>query len=183
VPADDITDPRVVPRWVEAGVSGIPRAREWDAVAVIEIPELEGLPLAELSLRVLGDGAVVAEEEDIPRAAVERLGAAAAAAVDPPCEAQASRRGGREWSLAVRGLRLIPIMLPGGIEAEELAVALAPEGSRTLLVDGEEVETPPPGFAEAFSLIEEHGREHHVAFVARAERVAPGRWELTLDPL
>ena len=29
--SDDLSDPRTF-RWVEAGISGIPRTREWDAV-------------------------------------------------------------------------------------------------------------------------------------------------------
>ena len=53
---EDIGDPRVVPRWVEAGVSGVPRGRDWDAVAVVDLPELEGSLASELSFRVQWPG-------------------------------------------------------------------------------------------------------------------------------
>ena len=38
-PHDEISDPRAF-RWVESGVSGLARAREWDATAIAEVPEL-----------------------------------------------------------------------------------------------------------------------------------------------
>ena len=59
---EDITDPRVVPRWVEAGVSGVPRAAEWDDSAIVEIPELAGSPEAELGFAVLEEGTLVPGE-------------------------------------------------------------------------------------------------------------------------
>lgn len=181
--ADDITDPRVVPRWVEAGVSGIPRTREWDAVLIVEVPELDGRPLAELSFRVLADEAVVGAPDAVPAPALERLASAAAAAGRPPLDVQAVRRDRREWSLAVRELRLEELTPPDGVEAERLVAAVAPDGARICVVDGEEVAEPAGPVAEALELLELRGRERFAAFVAQAERVAPGRWELTIDPL
>ena len=183
MPEEDITDPRVVPRWVEAGVSGVPRAREWDAVEVLDVPELAGLPISEVSFRVLEDGTVVPGEGDAPGAAVERLVSAASEIATIPLEARASRRGRSEWSLAVRELRLERIELPPGLEVQEIAVAIAPDGGRTYLVDGEETDAPAPELREALELLEQQGLRRFVAFVARAEQVAPGRWELTIDPL
>jgi hypothetical protein len=77
-----------------------------------------------------------------------------------------------------------PIELPGGIEAVTLEVAVPPQGERMLLADGEMVADEPTGDeARAFEEIERAGRARFQAFVARADRVEDGRWELTVDPL
>jgi hypothetical protein len=180
---EDIVDPRVVPRWVEAGVSGVPRGREWDAVATLELPELEAVSISELAFRVLEDGTVLTDEARLPPAALERLGAEAEAAVSLPCEALATRRGRRDWALAVRALRLERADLPPDLPAGELAVAVAPGGERTLLLDGEEPSLLTPELERAFGALEQRGQARYEAFVVRAERVGPDRWELTVDPL
>jgi hypothetical protein len=183
VPEEDITDPRVVPRWVESGVSGLARAREWDATTALEVPELAELPISDLSFRVLDDGAVVRGEGEAPDAALDRLAASARRIARAPLEAHASRRGQREWALAVRELRLESVELPPGLGATEISVATSPDGGTTYLVDGEEVDSPAPELLEAFDLLERAGGRRFPAFVARAELVAPGRWGLTIDPL
>jgi hypothetical protein len=152
-------------------------------VLILNVPELDGLPLAELSFRMLGDGAVVAAPDEVPAAALDRLASAAAASARPPLEVHASRRDRAEWSLALRELRLEPFEPPEGVEAESLLVAVAPDGTRTCLVGGEEVAEPNDPVVEALDLLGRRGSERFSAFVARAERVAPGRWELTIDPL
>lgn len=179
---EDIGDPRVVPRWVEAGVSGVPRGRDWDAVAVVDLPELEGSLASELSFRVLEDG-TVADADELPAGALERIAAELETGVRPPYDVRAVRRGRSDWSVAARELRLERVPLPEALPGTELAVAVTPEGGRTLLVDGEEPEGLTPELESAFAELERRGRERFPAFVARAERVAPGRWELLVDPL
>jgi len=59
-PDDDIRDPRAF-RWVETGVSGLARQREWDATAIVEVPELRATEEAEIEFRLLGDGSVIGD--------------------------------------------------------------------------------------------------------------------------
>ena len=52
-----------------------------------------------------------------------------------------------------------------------------------LFADGEVIDEPAGSDARAFEEIERAGRARFQAFVARADRVEDGRWELTVDPL
>jgi hypothetical protein len=180
VTSDDIRDPRVVPRWMPVGVHGVARAREWDAVFALELPELEGDSLSELAFKLLRDGTVLGDVEGVPADVVDRLAALAREESGLPAEVRAVRTGVRDWSAAVRRTRLELLALPE-LDASELALAVPPGGERTLLADGEEVE-PQGALAEAADVLELRGRERYRTFVARATRVAGG-WELTIDPL
>ena len=52
------------------------------------------------------------------------------------------------------------------------------------LVDGEiQTDDPTGAEAEAFEQLSERGAARFRAFVARADRLEDGRWELTIDPL
>jgi hypothetical protein len=183
MPGEDIVDPRVVPRWVEAGVSGVPRGREWDVVAVVEVPELEGSQLSELAFARLADGRVGSAGGELPPAALERLSAAVEESLEPPYEARALRRGTREWSVAGRTAHLQPVAVPPSLPADALVLAVGPDGERLLFADGEEQENPSAALAAAAAELERRGRERYPSFVARAERLAPGFWVLTVDPL
>ena len=183
MPEEDIVDPRVVPRWVEAGVSGVPRGREWDAVAVVDLPELADAALSEIRFRVLEDGSISgAEGAAVPDLALRRLAAAVEEMLSPPYEALAARRGCHDWSIAARELRLEGIELPAALAAGEIVLAVPPGGERTLLVEGEEPAVMTPELEAAAAELERRGLARFDAFVARAERVG-GRWELTIDPL
>jgi hypothetical protein len=180
---EDIHDLRVVPRWLPVGVSGVPRGREWDAVVALELPELAGEPLAELRLTLLADGTLLLDPA-LPRAAEgarERIAAALQAELGVPCAGVALRRAVDEWALAVRASRADLVDLPALDGVEQLVLAVAPEGGRTLLVDGEEAE-PAGALAAAAAELERLGRARFDAFVAQAERTRAG-WTVTLDPL
>ena len=94
---------------------------------------------------------------------------------------RAVRRGVLDWSLAARRISVELVELPELEHVEDLVVALAPDGGRTVLVDGREVEPDGP-VEEAALLLEELGRRRFSAFAARAARSTAG-WELTVDPL
>ena len=181
----DITDPRVVPRWVESGVSGVPRNREWDMSALVAVPELDGARAFEFEFAAFADGAVRIEGDvRLPPEAVERLGREVERALAPPYTARAVRHGRREWFLAARALRATLLALPPGVPAESLEVVLSPEGERVALVDGEIVapfvDRP---VEEALRELERRGRERFQAFVARADKLDEERWQLTVDAL
>jgi hypothetical protein len=175
---EEIRDPRVF-RWVESGVSGLARARDWDATALVQAPSLRGYDAGELEFRVFGDGTVIG---DVPPEAVSELTGELGLA--PPLVVRAVRQGDSEWTVGALQLDSELVALPLGIAALSLEVALPPDGETTLLVDGElatDVSEGPEG--EAFRTLESLGAARFQAFVARADRVEDGRWELTIDPL
>lgn len=169
-------------RWVEAGVSGIARRRDWDAVEIVDVPELEGVPLEELRFARLADGTIVSDEAPVPAAVLERLADRAGGVVPPPFEALAARRTRLQWSVAVREVRLAEISLPP-VQAAELVLALGPAGEPEFLVDGAPPAAMTPELETAQAILERAGRARYQAFVARARRVASERWVLSVDPL
>lgn len=179
---EDIRDPRLVPRWLPVGIHGIPRSREWDAVVLVIVPELAGSPISEFAIRRLADGTLVVDPAvGVPDAALERIGAELADALPGPCEAVAVRRGVEDWSLAAREARLDAVELPALPGVEELSVALAPDGERIVVVDGEEVD-PEGLLAEAVDILEGLGLDRYRAFAVRATSV-DGSWAVAVDPL
>ena len=178
---DDIRDPRVAPRWLEVGITGVPRNREWDALAMVELPELEGDPASEIEFSVLADGTIA-----LPPGATFPLGPAETLAgsvsdLERPYDVLAVRRGVRDWSVAARRRDADVAELPDVPGATEVTVAIDPDGGRTVLVDGLEADAT-EAVAPAAAELERRGRERHDAFVARASRTAAG-WTVTIDPL
>jgi hypothetical protein len=176
---EDIRDPRVVPRWLPVGISGVPRSREWDVVIAIALPELEGSAVSELGLTARPDGVDVEDAWllDVATRIAEVLDGELAR----PFEALAVRRSVRDWSVAARNVDADWIELPPLGELEELTVARTPDGDLTVFVDGEEVERDESLEAAARAL-ETRALERHDAFVARAVRSGKG-WAVTIDPL
>ena len=176
-------DPRAL-RWVEAGVSGLARSRDWDRVEVVAIPELADDSIEELRFGVLDDGTVVAATPaGIDPELVERLAGRLWEALEGPLEVVAARRTRLEWSLAGRLLRLEEVTLPP-LAADEIVVALGPGDNRpTVLVDGEEQVEPSDALAEAVGRLTDLGGGRFESFVARARRLGPDRWAVSVDPL
>ena len=171
-----IRDPGL--RWVESGVSGLARPRQWDATALADVPALRGYDAGEIEFRVREDGSVVG---DVPPEAVPAL--TAELGLEPPYTVRAVRRSETAWAVGALSVQSDPIELPVGIDAVSLEVAVPPQGERMLFADGELVDEPAGSDARAFEEIERAGRARFQAFVARADRVEDGRWELTVDPL
>lgn len=175
---DDIRDPRAF-RWVETGVSGLARQREWDATVIAEVPALRASDLTELEFRVLGDGSVIG---DVDSAALGEL--TRELSIEAPYAARAVRQDETEWMVGAVGMESELVELAAGVEALTLEAAVPPEGETMYLVDGEILADPPEGpAAEALAELERLGSERFQAFVARADRLEDGRWELTVDPL
>lgn len=165
---------------MESGVSGLARLREWDATAIVELPELEGDARAELELTVRVDG--VEGGGGIAPAAVTRLLGELERSVRRPYALRAVRQSPLEWIAAARELRSESIVLR--CSGESLEVAVPPEGDRSVLLDGEPVADPVGGaLAAAVAELERRGRERFQSFVARADKVEGERWELVIDPL
>ena len=177
-PDDDIRDPRAF-RWVETGVSGLARAREWDATAIVEVRELAATDEAEIDFRLLGDGSVIGDVQPTVLAELTKdLG------IEPPYAARAVRQNETEWIVGALRIESELVELPAGVAALTLEVAVPPEGETMYLVDGDALAEPPEGVeAEALDRLADLGAARFQAFAARADRLEDGRWELTVDPL
>ncbi len=175
---DDFHDPRAF-RWVEAGVSGLARQREWDATAIADVPALRETDLGEVNFRILGDGSVIGE---VAPAALAEL--TADIALEPPFAARAVRQNESEWMVGAVRMDSELVELHAGVESLALEVAVPPEGEAMYIADGEILVEAPAGPAgAAFARLEQIGAGRFQAFVARADRLEDGRWELTVDPL
>lgn len=177
-------DPRAL-RWVEAGVSGLARSRDWDLVEILAVPELEHDALEELTFGALADGTIVAvTPAGTDPILVERLARRLGDALDGPFEAVAVRRTRLEWSIAARMLRIEEVVLPP-LAAEELVVAVGPGGEPAVLADGEEPDAASSGqeLDAAVARLRAIGAERYDSFVVRARRLGPDRWAVSVDPL
>jgi hypothetical protein len=156
--------------WLEAGITGLSRQREWDAVATAEGP---GEPGDEAELVVLSDGRVLVD------AAPEGLDpspltAALERALAPPYRAVAVRRAD-VWAIGAVGIDVVRLAPdPGGDEL-------------TLTWDGETLslsrDTLPsePGSGSALERLAVARRDG--PYAAHARRLADDLWEVSVLPL
>jgi hypothetical protein len=154
------------PRWGTAGIHGVPRARQWDATAIVEASELPG---NEAAFVALPEGTLLVEGE----ADVEPLADALESQIDAPYRAIAVRRDKRFWGVAAR--RIEVVHLPG-VSGDELELSVN-EGERALRVDGM------PSFSILPALERLAEQRGLVAYVLRAQRLDGDLWEIQLAPL
>jgi hypothetical protein len=107
------------------GIHGLSRPRQWDAVVVVDAPELEG---DRLEFVALADGRLVGEDERIPAPLAHALGLAR------PYRAEAVRRTTTAWSVAARAIRVVELAAPA--VGDEIEVVWDASGRR-VEVDGE----------------------------------------------
>jgi hypothetical protein len=171
-------------RW-PAGITGIPRLREWDAVVFVDVPELARSELGELAFVAFVDGEAEAlAGAGIPRRVIERMAAGLETKVERPYEARAVRKSDVVWSVGARTFHGHAFGLPAGFPASSLEVVVTPDGERAVTADGGEI--PPslePLYEDAVAELERRGRERFQSFVVRADKVGDERWQLTIDPL
>lgn len=156
--------------WLAAGITGLARQREWDAVATVSAP---GAPGDEVEFVALADGRILSE--DAPEGFDPApFAASLASAIDPPYRAVARRRED-VWAVGASSIevaRLEPD--PRGNELE-----LTFDGQvRALTVDG-----MPSGPADAESLRSLVESRQAGAYAAHAHRLADDLWEVLILPL
>jgi hypothetical protein len=152
-----------------AVIHGAHRAREWDAVATVEVAGIDG---DAVHFVALPEGALVVDEE-IPEGALDRLADAVEASLAPPYRAEAVRRGGDTWAIGARQTRIVE--LSAGIAGDEIELAVA-GGERTLTIDGSASD-------ERIPLLEELAGMYGESYVARASRLDERVWEVEVFPL
>ncbi len=163
-------------------MSGLARAREWDATALVELSELAGEPVATFEL--VARRGRLRSEPSVPAAVLERVAAELDAEVARPYVARAVRQGETEWLVGAVELHSEEIELGGPAGATSIEVVRPPGGGRHAIVDGEDVLEP---FAvlvrAAVEELDRRGSARFESFVARADKVADDLWDLTIDPL
>ena len=148
------------PAWDAAGIHGVHRARNWDAVVTVDAPAVSG-DRAVFVTAAGGDILIEDGPED-----VEPLAEALEQALAPPYRAEAVRRDAKLWVVAGRRIELVE--LPG-IDGEEIELS-SRGGERTLVIDGE----------WGFGTIPALERPEHVV---RARRIDGELWEVETAPL
>jgi hypothetical protein len=152
--------------WMETGIHGVPRAREWDAVVAVDAEGIEG---DRVQFVALDDDTVVVEEgED-----VEPIAAALDDVIDPPYRADARRRAEDQWAVGLRHIDVIE--LPDDPGGDEVTLTIS-DGDRTLDVDGQRE------FGSIREL-EALGPAGGEPFVVRAHRLDGKVWEVEVLPL
>jgi hypothetical protein len=159
-------DPRH-PFWQVVGIHGIPREREWDAVASAEAP---GLPGDDVEFVVLPDGSLVVDE-DVPDGTLAPL--ADALSLPAPYHAFGLRQDADVWSVAAKRVQVVEV--PEHVEGDEIQLVVTDE-TRTLVVDDMPSSASIPSL-EAFAA------EQFGSFVLRASRLDDLLWEVTVIPL
>lgn len=152
--------------WLAAGITGLARGREWDAVTTLEGA---GAPGDELRFVALSDGSFVPESPtDVDPAP---FAAALRESIVPPYRALAVRRPDR-WAVGAVAIdveRLAPD--PRGDELE-----LTWDGSQqSLIIDG-----VPADPAQASALEDVASSRVSGAYAARAHRLRGDLWELSV---
>jgi hypothetical protein len=156
------------PRWGAAGIHGIHRFREWDAIVRVEGVDLD---VDEVRFVALGDGTLVVDgEEDADLASFAE---AIEQELPLPYRAQGVRADEDGWTVAAEAIELVE--LPRELEGDELELTVR-EGERMLIVDGL------PAFG-ATRALERLGAERGDDYVVRASRVDGDLWDVRVLPL
>jgi hypothetical protein len=169
-----------------SGISGTARSREWDATATVEVPGLQGVSLTEIEFRLLSDETigVLPEHAQLSPDLLQPLASALRASVPAPFVALAVRQDELAWAAGARKVNSEVIDLSVDVPGDAIGVVVPPTGDVSFSVDGEPVEADANAeLAQALAEIERRGRDRFESFVARADRLGDGRWDVTVDPL
>ena len=150
------------------GYHGVQRPRRWDAVVMVEAPELVG---DEVAFVVLPDGSVIIDD-DLPEPAIEPLAEELDNVVEAPYRVEAVRRHGQVWAAAARRIEVLEIP---DVDGEELMLTMQ-DGTKTLAIDGR------PEFGTVPEL-ERLASERYDSYVAEAKRLDGDLFEVRISPL
>jgi hypothetical protein len=154
------------PPWMETGIHGVNRPREWDAVVTVEAEEVEG---DRVQFVDPGDGTLVIElGED-----VEPIAAALDGLAKAPYRAEAVRRGENQWAVGLRRVEVAELV--DDPQGQELTLTMR-DGERTLVVDGAPVFGSIPA-------LEQRGAVCGESYVVQAHRLSGALWEVKALPL
>jgi len=147
----------------ETGIHGVPRERQYDAVATTDAPDASGSSARFVTLE---DGSLLVEDGEGDLTA---LANAIEQEISRPYRATAVRRGGETWAVAAHRLRVVELPEPGG---DEIELVLRGD-EKTLVVDGN----------RSFGTMPELEALAEGDAVVRAARLDGTLWEVRVDPL
>jgi hypothetical protein len=150
-------------------VHGIPREREWDAVASAWAPDLPG---EHLDYVALADGTLVVDE-DVPDGSLSPLAEALEDQISPPYHGYAFWQQDDVWAVAAKRVQVVEV--PEDVPGDEVELAVN-DGARSTVVDGEESGAEIPS-------LETFASQQFGSFVLRASRLDDLLWEVTVIPL
>ena len=148
---------------------GIPREREWDAVASALAPDLPG---EELDFVALEDGTLVVDQ-DVPDDSLAPLADALAGQISPPYHAHAFWQEEDVWAVAAKRVSVVEV--PEDVPGDEVELAVN-NGTSTLVVDGQQSKAEIPS-------LETFAGQQFGSFVLHASRLDDLLWEVTVLPL
>jgi hypothetical protein len=154
--------------WLEAGITGLARQREWDAVATADAP---GAPGDEAEFVALTDGRLLVDAGP-DGFDPQPLAAALEGAIERPYRALAMRRP-EMWAIGARSIGLLE--LERDLDGDAVELIRNAEGL-TLRVDGLPSLTHLPE-------LEELGAARFPTFVVRAQRLEGKFFEVEVEPL
>ena len=152
-----------------AGIHGVPRPREWDAVASAEAP---GVPGDELEFVVLDDGTLIVDE-DVPDGALTPLAEALESSIQPPYHAYARRRGQDVWAAAAFVVNVVEV--PEELPGDTVSISVQ-DGQRTSVVGDQH-------YGNRIQSLEQFAEANFEAYVLEATRLDGSLWEVTVNPL
>jgi hypothetical protein len=152
-----------------AGIHGVPRAREWDAVASANAP---GVPGDELEFVVLDDGTLIVDDE-VPDGVLTPLADALEVSIQPPYHAYARRREQDVWAAAAFMVNVVEV--PEELPGDTLSIVVQ-DGERTALVGDQR-------HSDRIQSLEQFAEADFEAYVLEATRLDGALWEVTVTPL
>jgi hypothetical protein len=155
------------PGWMETGIHGVHRARQWDAVVTVEVEGIEGDAVHFVALP--DDTLLVDEDVD-----AEPLASALDDVAQPPYRAEAVRRGDTQWAVGIRRIEVVDLG-DDAPDGEELTLTER-EGVIELLVEGG------PGFG-SIPALEQLGAKRSRNYVVQGRRLDGTLWEVHVTPL
>ena len=153
--------------WLEAGITGLARQREWDAVATADAP---GSPGDEAEFVALTDGRILVDAGP-DGFDPEPLAAALEGAIGRPYRAVGLRRE-ELWAVGASTIETAELPFERGSEYELVRSA----DELSLRIDG--VPT-----AASVRELERLGEGRSATYVVRAKRLAHGLFEIEVEPL
>jgi hypothetical protein len=158
---------RDVAPWHQAGIHGVARPRQWDAVVTTEAE----LPGDAVSFVALEDGTLVVDE-DVPDDALAPLADAVELRIAAPYRAVATRKTETVWAVAANKIVVARLTDEIGGDTVELAVQ---GDERTALVDGAQTFGALPSLEALAAGLP--------AYVIRGDRIDDDLWEVKVIPL
>jgi hypothetical protein len=155
-------------QWLAAGITGLARQREWDAMVTVSAPGAGG---DEVEFVVLPDGALVVEATT-SQVDPALLADALAGAVEPPYRALGVRRP-ELWVVGALALEVVSI--GRDVRGDSVEVVRDEAGAR-IRIDGL------PSL-DAMPELERLGEARAQSYVVRAQRLAGQHFEVEVEPL